>query len=269
MIVYILPNNKETKKLLQQQIIRKIKESERKNIRVIVIGDFNDIRSRVLDQNSIESKRTRTLPIIAWLESSSYEDVFRKIHPYKKEYTWSNGSSSSRIDYIWASRELSQGIIKCKISDAEYITNSDHKIVSAQFITGFSLKNRSLACSKRLKGKKRVLKIDKVTEEDWKAYSLKLEAMLKKKISKNNEEARLLESYKEKNIDELWDTISGCILKSAYKTLPSKKVKIDSVAPRRTGKSSVILKDLKTIGSLCHLCTEKEGLHIEEKDRYK
>ena len=58
MIVYILPNNKKTKKLLQQQIIRKIKESERKNIRVIVIGDFNDIRSRVLDQNSIESKRT-------------------------------------------------------------------------------------------------------------------------------------------------------------------------------------------------------------------
>ena len=93
--------------------------------------------------------------------------------------------------------------------------------------------------------------------------------MLKKKIGKNNEEARLLESYKEKNIDELQDTISGYILKSAYKTLLSKEVKIDLVASRRTGKSSVILKDLKTIGSLYHLCTEKEGLRIEEKDRYK
>ena len=79
MIVYILPNNKKTKKLLQQQIIRKIKESERKNIRVIVIGDFNDIRSRVLDQNSIESKRTQILPIIAQLESSPYEDINNRL----------------------------------------------------------------------------------------------------------------------------------------------------------------------------------------------
>ena len=43
MIVYILPNNKETKKLLQQQVIRKIRESKRKYIRVIVVGNFNDI----------------------------------------------------------------------------------------------------------------------------------------------------------------------------------------------------------------------------------
>ena len=43
MIVYILLNNKETKKLLQQQVIKKIRESERKNIRVIVVSDFNDI----------------------------------------------------------------------------------------------------------------------------------------------------------------------------------------------------------------------------------
>ena len=57
MIVYILPNSKETKKLLQQQVIKKIRESERKNIRVIVVGDFNDIQSRILDQSNIKSKR--------------------------------------------------------------------------------------------------------------------------------------------------------------------------------------------------------------------
>ena len=56
-VIYIPPNDKETKKFLQQYIIKKIRENERKNIKVIVIGDFNDIRSKTLDQNNKESKR--------------------------------------------------------------------------------------------------------------------------------------------------------------------------------------------------------------------
>lgn len=42
-VAYIPPNNKEIKKLLQQQIIKKIRENERKNIKVIILGNFNDI----------------------------------------------------------------------------------------------------------------------------------------------------------------------------------------------------------------------------------
>ena len=76
------------------------------------------------------------------------------MHPYKREFTWSNGKTCSRIDYIWASRELSQGLIDCKITEADYITGSDHKIVQAQFTTGFSQKGRLIANSKRLKEKK-------------------------------------------------------------------------------------------------------------------
>jgi len=99
-VIYILPNDKETKKLLQQYIIKKIRENERKNIKVIVIGNFNDIRSKILDQNNKESKRKQLLPLLAWLESLSCEDVYRKIHLYKREYTWSNRKTCSRIDYI-------------------------------------------------------------------------------------------------------------------------------------------------------------------------
>ena len=45
-VIYIPPNDKETKKLLQQYIIKKIRENKRKNIKVIVIDDFNDICSK-------------------------------------------------------------------------------------------------------------------------------------------------------------------------------------------------------------------------------
>jgi exonuclease III len=126
--VYIPPNDKEKKKDIQQLVIKRIREGERKRVKVIIIGDFNDIKSRELDQSNVKSKRSQMLPLLAWLESSSCEDAYRKIHPYKKEYTWSNGTSNSRIDYIWASKELSQCIINCNIINSECITNSDHKI---------------------------------------------------------------------------------------------------------------------------------------------
>ena len=99
-ITYILPNDKETKKLLQQHIIKKIKENKRENNKVIVIGNFNDIRFKTLDQNNKESKRKQSLLLLAQLGSSSCEDVYRKIHSYKREYTQSNGKICSRIDYI-------------------------------------------------------------------------------------------------------------------------------------------------------------------------
>ena len=105
------------------------------------------------------------------------------MHPYKREFIWLNRKTYSRIDYIWASRELSQGLIDCKIIDADYITGSDHKIVQAQFTTGFSQKGRPIAISKRLKGKKQVLKLEKATEEDQEVYRTKLDTTLKKNLT--------------------------------------------------------------------------------------
>ena len=109
--IYIPPNDKEEKKKIQQKVINKMRECEKNKIKVIVMGDFNDIRSRELDQNKEISNRKQVLPLLRWLESSSLEDVFRKVHADEKEFTWSNGVSSSRIDYIWASRVLSHSII--------------------------------------------------------------------------------------------------------------------------------------------------------------
>src|SRR5437868_2842919 len=63
-VVYIPPSDKEEKKKIQQQIIRKIRECEKAKIRVVVMGDFNDIRSKELDQNRVESSRKQVLPLL-------------------------------------------------------------------------------------------------------------------------------------------------------------------------------------------------------------
>ena len=62
--MYIPPNDKEEKKKIQQRVIRKIRECERDKIQVIIIGDFNDIRSKELDQSKEVSERKLSLPLL-------------------------------------------------------------------------------------------------------------------------------------------------------------------------------------------------------------
>ena len=70
-----------------------------------------------------------------------------------KKFSRLNSIVNSRIDYIWLSRELGQGLVYCDIIKADTITGSDHSIVVATLSTGIMNKARSLAYDKRLKGK--------------------------------------------------------------------------------------------------------------------
>src|SRR5437868_14185495 len=84
--VYIPPSDKEEKKKIQQKVIQKIRECERDRIQVIVMSDFNDIRSKKLDYSKEESNRKQALSLLRWLENSKLDNIFRKMHLYKKEY---------------------------------------------------------------------------------------------------------------------------------------------------------------------------------------
>ena len=62
--IYIPLSDKEEKKKIQQKVIQKIRECERNRIQVIVIGDFNDIRSKELDYSKEESNRKQVLLLL-------------------------------------------------------------------------------------------------------------------------------------------------------------------------------------------------------------
>ena len=46
-----------------------------------------------------------------------------------RAYTWTNGTTSTRIDYIWLSASWSQLLLDASIIDSQLITDSDHWIV--------------------------------------------------------------------------------------------------------------------------------------------
>ena len=63
----------------------------------------------------------------------------------------------------------------CETFNTEFITESNHKIVVAKLGTGISQRTKALAKKKRLKGKKRILKLDQAKDEDWEKYRIKLD----------------------------------------------------------------------------------------------
>ena len=161
-------------------------------------------------------------------------DTFRKLHPYEKKFTRSNDQIKSRIDYIWTSKDLGQGLISCKITESDTITNSDHAIVSANIATEIMKKSRTAACDKRLKGKKWVFNLDKATEENWGDYKAKLDNILKEKLvskkGKKKDNSTRLEAISK---DELWDLISISIIKCARATLLGKKIYSEKLVQKR------------------------------------
>ena len=183
-------------------------------------------------------------------------DTFRKLYPHKKEFTRLSKQVKSRIDYIWVSKDLGQGLLCCKITKSDTITNSDHAIINAKMITGIEKKVRTSACDKRLKGKKWIFDLDKATEENWEDYKAKLDNSLKEKLDngkkgKSTNTSRLEALSK----DKIWDLISSSIIKCARTILPGKKVALERTSSKkRKNTSNSIKKDLKKIRNICQQC---------------
>ena len=136
-------------------------------------------------------------------------------------------------------------------------------------ITGIKKKVRTLACDKRLKGKKWIFDLDKATEENWEEYKAKLDNSLKEKLDngkkgKSTNTSRLEALSK----DEIWDLISSSIIKCARATLPGKKVALERTSSKkRKNTSNSIKKDLKKIRNICQQCAVGIGQQISDLQR--
>jgi len=64
-------------------------------------------------------------------------------------------------------------------------------------------KVRSTAINKHLKGKKRILKLDKAQKEEWESYKTKLEEVIMKELRITDKSAKFEEICKDKDLDEI------------------------------------------------------------------
>ena len=93
----------------------------------MLAGDFNTVFDRFLDRRGsdpFDVSRESSCALNRLLNACSSIDIWRYLHPTSSSYTWtrSNGSLSSRIDFIlvphvWVPSVSSCDIVACPFSD--------------------------------------------------------------------------------------------------------------------------------------------------------
>ncbi|CAG8829056.1 24700_t:CDS:1, partial [Gigaspora rosea] len=147
-----------------------------------------------------------------------------EVNPEAKEYTWTNNVVETRIDYIWVSEDLSSGLMDAEIREVEIFTGSDHKAVTAKLLLNRLIGRKGLAKIKRNGSFRYKFLFDETQEEDWDVFREALWMSLKEKNKIRNFLNREMIGYKEDFLDEIWDTVEGCLLKAARIAIPRKKV---------------------------------------------
>ncbi|CAG8623627.1 1811_t:CDS:2 [Rhizophagus irregularis] len=95
--------------------------------------DFNAIVNKHQDKLHV-TKQWNNNQIFNTLLDNDFIDTYREANPNKKEFTWSNGSNSTRIDYIWLSSNWTNELIHSSIRDAKtqgYATKTDDELVNS------------------------------------------------------------------------------------------------------------------------------------------
>ncbi|PKB95764.1 DNase I-like protein [Rhizophagus irregularis] len=111
--VYMPPNDAqeraEVAKFITDQI-DEYKNNNNNNNYLIIAGDFNAIVNKHQDKLHV-TKQWSNNRIFNKLLDNDFIDTYREANPNKKEFTWSNGSNSTRIDYIWLSPNWTNELI--------------------------------------------------------------------------------------------------------------------------------------------------------------
>jgi len=107
----------------------------------VVTEDFNQTRDGQLDRSppSVSPKYSQRPfdPLI----NLNFFDTFRELYPEKFIFTWTNGTTETRIDQIWMSEEAAGLIEASFVADSALITDSDHLIFTTVLNTSELIPN--------------------------------------------------------------------------------------------------------------------------------
>ncbi|CAB4431027.1 unnamed protein product [Rhizophagus irregularis] len=130
---------RDSRQTLNQIVINLIKEARRNQQQIIFLGDFN---IRFDKYEKLKNRRVRIknqFSIFKYLENHDFIDVHKDFlniddqNLLKCHSTFQNYSTFSRIDYLWITNNLYDGVIKAKIIEYNN-SDTDHSLLSVRFI---------------------------------------------------------------------------------------------------------------------------------------
>src|SRR5256884_6685308 len=232
-----------------------------KSIFSVILGDFNSIRDQNMDRSSNSRLGRKPSALIRLLEDNLYIDVYRHLHPNRREYTWNNHNESNlietRIDYIWVSYNWAGDILYSAIEDIKDITSSDHNIVLALTYTGHIIRNNNKSQQKRRAQSRNIYDYQVAKPEHWAKYQEIAEFLFNMDEQLHN--LLSLSTLTQQQIDTVWIKVISYIQTAAHRSIPRGDVKY------RNRQSLKKAQDFRPKGMLAHLsCLRKLKRQILE-----
>jgi len=101
---------------------------------IILCGDWNLVLDQERDTRGYlrENNRKARQAVLDMVENMDLLDIWRSIHPDKRQYTWKNAKKAAqrgRLDFFLVSKDVGAMVKDCKIHECY---RSDHKLISLE-----------------------------------------------------------------------------------------------------------------------------------------
>ncbi|CAG8799630.1 35309_t:CDS:2 [Gigaspora margarita] len=112
-----------------------------------------------------------------WLNKNNFAGIYRVLNLTEKAFTWINGFSSTKINQIWVSNNLSLGLLAANITEMDMFTGSDYVIVLASLHLIHLTSNCTLMKIKKNQVKRTIFLYDEA-KDNWNSYHTDLDNSL-------------------------------------------------------------------------------------------
>ncbi|GES91124.1 hypothetical protein GLOIN_2v1824527 [Rhizophagus clarus] len=165
--IYNPNQDKETTNKIKRNIIDWVKEAERLQQELIILGNFNEADKATNRMNRLITK---------CLHNLNLNDISRCLAGDEVLDTWTNGFNSSRIDYIFTSDNILSNTIRHKVKKLENI-QTDHKALTIMIKLAEVLDFDKNSMIKDIKKQKTWIKPD---TKDWETIAALVEERILK-----------------------------------------------------------------------------------------
>ncbi|CAB4388688.1 unnamed protein product [Rhizophagus irregularis] len=177
-MVYMPNDDKKVKETIIQQSKTWIENAYRKDQDIIVMRDFNES----------DKHKDKDNKFVRMLKKSELIDVHKFFFENDVRTTWSNGNTSSRIDYIFSTENLMNNIIQHEVIQGVQI-KTDHNILTIKIsINDIIIKNNrflkkdSIVSDIEKSLKSKYTNTRNFTDEDWESLAEQIESDVNKSI---------------------------------------------------------------------------------------
>jgi len=159
-------------------------------------------------------------------------------HFNNKHSTWSNNTSSSRIDYIWTDQFNIQFLLSYSLDNSQTSTSSDHLILTSTWTFPHAY---SKPLRKHTGISRRIFNYKAMSTENWESFADTLSQQLLQHKTPTN-------SATDESIETTWHKIQYSIIYSATHTIPNKVSRKHSYNHQYSPHSTLLHLSLKKLG---------------------